>query len=108
MKGFCEDKDTCRHVQLLQYFGEQLSSGPCKDRCDNCRRRAGQKHDPDWPEQVHGVSTRSYLCNGGAHKNHLLDNTMEKDLPTDHVLLAFVMSLLLEALCNHMMVKKAG
>ena len=52
MKGFCEDKEACRHVQLLQYFGERLASGDCKDRCDNCLRKAGLKHDPDWPEQV--------------------------------------------------------
>ena len=52
MKEFCEDQETCRHVQLLRYFGETLSSGACKNTCDNCLRKAGQKHDPDWPELV--------------------------------------------------------
>lgn len=69
MKGFCEDKDTCRHVQLLQYFGEQLASGPCKDRCDNCRRIAGQKRDPDWPEQV---ITKHRTCCGEPKEYKLL------------------------------------
>ena len=52
MKGFCEDQETCRHVQLLKYFGETLSSGACQKKCDNCLRKAGMKHDPDWPELV--------------------------------------------------------
>ena len=52
MKGFCEDQETCRHVQLLRYFGETLASGDCKNKCENCLRKAGQKHDPDWPELV--------------------------------------------------------
>lgn len=52
MKGFCENTSECRHVLLLKYFGEDLSSGPCGNRCDNCLRKAGFTEDPDWPTKV--------------------------------------------------------
>jgi len=59
MKEFCEDEGECRHVLLLRYFGETMRER-CEDRCDNCRKRRGQKHDPDWPKQV-GLSTALLL-----------------------------------------------
>eukprot|EP00891_Asterochloris_glomerata_P002950 jgi/Astpho2/2950/gw1.00050.55.1_t len=35
MKAYCEDKQTCRHALLLDYFGERFRPGSC-DACDNC------------------------------------------------------------------------
>ena len=55
MKDFCEDQKECRHVLLLKYFGEDLASGPCGNRCDNCLRQAGFKEDPEWPVSVSHV-----------------------------------------------------
>ncbi len=76
MKGFCEDRETCRHVQLLRYFGEVLSSGACKNTCDNCLRKAGQKHDPDWPELVKAgsfisMSWLQFICCLGLFQPYL-------------------------------------
>jgi len=37
MTAYCTEIDTCRHAQLLDYFGERWRAGSCSSLCDVCR-----------------------------------------------------------------------
>ncbi|CAG8459037.1 2440_t:CDS:2 [Paraglomus brasilianum] len=39
MVSYCENKSICRRVQVLEYFGENISPHQCNNNCDNCRRK---------------------------------------------------------------------
>ncbi|KAK9840154.1 hypothetical protein WJX74_004247 [Apatococcus lobatus] len=36
MKAYCENKQLCRHKQIVGYFGESVSWEKCNMKCDNC------------------------------------------------------------------------
>lgn len=36
MKTYCENKQLCRHKQIVGYFGENVSWDKCDMKCDNC------------------------------------------------------------------------
>ena len=36
MKAYCENKQLCRHKQIVGYFGESVSWEKCDMKCDNC------------------------------------------------------------------------
>lgn len=36
MKTYCENKQLCRHKQIVGYFGESVSWDKCEMKCDNC------------------------------------------------------------------------
>ncbi|EWZ28124.1 bloom syndrome protein [Fusarium oxysporum Fo47] len=35
--AFCDNKSDCRRVEILRYFGEDLSAEQCRKTCDNCK-----------------------------------------------------------------------
>ncbi|KAK0372680.1 RecQ family ATP-dependent DNA helicase [Colletotrichum limetticola] len=38
--AFCDNREDCRRVEILRYFGEQFNSDECEKTCDNCRAGA--------------------------------------------------------------------
>ncbi|KAK1636690.1 RecQ family ATP-dependent DNA helicase [Colletotrichum phormii] len=38
--AFCDNREDCRHVEILRYFGEQFDPKECEKTCDNCRAGA--------------------------------------------------------------------
>lgn len=53
LRAFAADQSTCRHVQLLRYFGEAPSFDRCGSTCDNCisaGRHAGDDQRDFGPE----------------------------------------------------------
>lgn len=45
LRAYAADGSTCRHVQLLRYFGEEPTFTHCLNMCDNCLN--SQKHAND-------------------------------------------------------------
>jgi bloom syndrome protein len=35
--AFCENRHTCRRVEILRYFGERFDQAACHNGCDNCK-----------------------------------------------------------------------
>ena len=62
MKAYCEDKHTCRHALLLDYFGERFRVGSC-GACDNCLGTSdGPDSAPEAPQV--GISVGTGLLPG--------------------------------------------
>ncbi|OHF01377.1 RecQ family ATP-dependent DNA helicase [Colletotrichum orchidophilum] len=38
--AFCDNREDCRRVEILRYFGEQFNPDECEKTCDNCRAGA--------------------------------------------------------------------
>ncbi|OBR15452.1 RecQ family ATP-dependent DNA helicase [Colletotrichum higginsianum IMI 349063] len=44
--AFCDNRENCRRVEILRYFGEVFNSDDCEKTCDNCRAGAVfEQHD---------------------------------------------------------------
>jgi bloom syndrome protein len=37
MVAFCENRHTCRRVEILRYFGERFDQAGCQNGCDSCK-----------------------------------------------------------------------
>lgn len=68
MIGFCRS-ESCRHVQLADYFGESMSS--CLTKCDNCTKPDVEKEDIT--ESSRKLLSTAYRTGQSFGKNHLID-----------------------------------
>ena len=68
MIGFCRS-ESCRHVQLADYFGESMSS--CLTKCDNCTKPDVEKEDIT--ESSRKLLSTIYRTGQSFGKNHLID-----------------------------------
>src|SRR6185312_12005660 len=61
MVSYCENKSICRRVQVLEYFGENISPHQCNNNCDNCRRKL--YGEPISPQPKSKSRNKSYILN---------------------------------------------
>ena len=47
LRAFAADQRTCRHAQLLAYFGESPAAARCGGMCDNCQDAAAHAGDQE-------------------------------------------------------------